>query len=42
LLTRRESYAHQQPSLTANKIWKLELKAGAERRSTAAVAAWTT
>ena len=29
MLTRGEDYAHQQPSLTAKKLRKLELKAGA-------------
>ncbi len=31
LLTRGENYAHQQPSLTAKKLRRLELKAGAPR-----------
>ena len=36
MLTRGEDYAHQQPSLTANKLRKLELKAGAPRHTKAA------
>jgi hypothetical protein len=32
LLTRDENYAHAQPSLTAKKLRKLELIAGAKRR----------
>lgn len=31
LLTRSENYAHQQPSLTAKKLRRLELKAGAPK-----------
>ena len=33
LLTREENYAHQQPSLTANKLRRLELTAGADKYS---------
>ena len=33
MLTRGEDYAHQQPSLTAKKLRRLELKAGAPRRT---------
>jgi transposase len=29
LLTRSEDYAHQQPSLTAKKLWLVEIRAGA-------------
>ena len=36
LLTRGENYAHQQPSLTAKKFRRLELKAGADKYSRAA------
>jgi transposase len=36
MLTRGEDYAHQQPSLTAKKLRKLELKAGAPRHTEAA------
>jgi transposase len=36
LLTRGENYAHQQPSLTAKKLRRLELKAGAPRYETKA------
>jgi hypothetical protein len=39
---RGENYAHQQPSLTAKKLRKLELKAGAERCSKSAAGVWTT
>jgi hypothetical protein len=35
-LTRGENYAHQQPSLTAKKLRRLELKAGAPRYETKA------
>jgi transposase len=42
LLTRGENYAHAQPSLTAKKLRKLELKAGADKRSKAAAGVWTT
>jgi hypothetical protein len=33
MLTRREDYAHQQPSLTRKKLRQLELTAGAPRRA---------
>jgi transposase len=36
MLTRGEDYAHQQPSLTAQKLRKLELKAGAPKYTKAA------
>jgi hypothetical protein len=36
MLTRSEDYAHQQPSLTAKKLRKLELKAGAPKYTRAA------
>jgi hypothetical protein len=36
LLTRDENYAHAQPSLTAKKLRKLELIAGAKRRDPSA------
>jgi transposase len=42
LLTRGENYAHGQPSLTAKKLRKLELKAGAERHNKAAAGVWST
>jgi len=42
LLTRGENYAHQQPSLTAKKLRRLELKAGADRYSKAAAGVWST
>ena len=41
MLTRGQDYAHQQPSLTAKKIRKLELKAGAPRRTEAAAGIWS-
>ena len=42
LLTRSEQYAHQQPSLTAKKLRRLELTAGAEKYSKAAGGLWST
>ena len=42
LLTREEQYAHQQPSLTAKKLRRLELTAGAERYSRQAAGVWST
>jgi transposase len=42
LLTRGENYARQQPSLTAKKLRRLELKAGAEKYSKAAAGVWST
>jgi hypothetical protein len=41
LLTRGENYAHQQPSLTAKKLRRLELKAGAKKYSEAAAGVWS-
>jgi transposase len=41
LLTREEQYAHQQPSLTAKKLRRLELTAGAQKYSKAATGIWT-
>ena len=41
MLTHGQDYAHQQPSLTAKKIRKLELKAGAPRRTEAAAGIWS-
>jgi hypothetical protein len=40
LLTREEQYAHQQPSLTAKKLRRLELTAGAQKYSKAAAGIW--
>jgi transposase len=40
LLTRGENYAHQQPSLTAKKLRRLEITAGAEKYSKAAAGIW--
>jgi transposase len=42
LLTREEQYAHQQPSLTAKKLRRLELTAGAKRYDTKAAGIWST
>ena len=42
LLTREEQYAHQQPSLTAKKLRRLELTAGAKRYDTNAAGIWST
>jgi hypothetical protein len=41
MLTRGEDYAHQQPSLTAKKLRKLKLKAGAPKYTDAAVGIWS-
>jgi transposase len=41
LLTRDENYAHAQPSLTAKKLRKLELIAGAKRFDGSAAGVWT-
>ncbi len=42
LLTRDERYAHAQPSLTAKKLRKLELKAGAKRYERSAAGIYST
>jgi transposase len=42
MLTREEQYAHQQPSLTAKKLRRLELTAGAKRYDTKAAGVWST
>jgi transposase len=42
LLTRGEDYAHQQPSLTAKKLRRLELTAGAPRYTRQAAGVWKT
>ena len=42
LLTREEQYAHQQPSLTAKKLRRLELTAGAKGYDTNAARVWST
>jgi hypothetical protein len=42
LLTRGENYAHAQPSLTAKKLRKLELLAGAPRYERKAAGVWST
>ena len=41
LLTRGENYAHQQPSLTAKKLRRLEITAGAKKYTKAAVGIWS-
>ena len=41
LLTREEQYAHEQPSLTAKKLRRLELTAGAQKYSKTAAGIWT-
>ena len=41
LLTREKQYAHQQPSLTAKKLRRLELTAGAQKYTKAAAGIWT-
>lgn len=41
LLTRDENYAHAQPSLTAKKLRKLELIAGAKRHDRSAAGVWS-
>src|SRR3974390_2660991 len=41
MLTRSEDCAHQQPSLTAKKLRKLDLKAGAPRHTEAAAGVWS-
>jgi transposase len=40
LLTREEQYAHQQPSLTAKKLRRLELTAGSKRYTPEAAGIW--
>jgi transposase len=42
LLTRGEDYAHQQPSLTAQKLRRLELTAGAPVRKGEPSGVWVT
>ncbi len=42
LLTRDEDYAHQQPSLTAKKLRRLEITAGAPSARKAAAGVWAT
>jgi len=42
MLTREEDYAHQQPSLTAQKLRRLELAAGAPLRAGTASGTWAT
>jgi transposase len=40
LLTREEQYAHQQPSLTAKKLRRLEITAGSKRYTPQAAGIW--
>jgi hypothetical protein len=42
MLCRGEDYAHQQPSLTRKKLRRLELTAGAPKRTTTAAGTWST
>jgi hypothetical protein len=42
LLAREEDYAHQQPSLTAKKLRRLEITAGAKRYEKRASGIWST
>ena len=41
MLTRREDYAHQQPSLTKKKLRRLELTAGAPKYAKSARGVWS-
>jgi hypothetical protein len=41
MLTRREDYAHQQPSLTKKKLRRLELTAGAPKHAKSARGVWS-
>jgi transposase len=42
MLTREQDYAHQQPSLTAQKLRRLELAAGAPTRKGKPSGVWVT
>ena len=42
MLTREEDYAHQQPSLTAQKLRRLEVSAGAPTRPGKPTGVWAT
>jgi transposase len=42
MLTRGEDYAHQQPSLTRKKLRRLEITAGAPKRTRRAAGIWST
>jgi transposase len=42
MLTRGEDYAHQQPSLTARKLRRLEITAGAKKNTRSAAGIWST
>jgi hypothetical protein len=42
MLTREEDYAHQQPSLTAQKLRRLEVTAGAPTRKGKQTGVWAT
>ena len=42
MLTRGEDYAHQQPSLTRKKLRRLELTAGAPKRTRQGKDVWST
>jgi len=41
MLTRREDYAHQQPSLTKKKLRRLEITAGAPKYDKSAAGVWS-
>ena len=41
MLTRREDYAHQQPSLTKKKLRRLEITAGAPKYAKSAAGVWS-
>ena len=41
MLTRREDYAHQQPSLTNKKLRRLQITAGAPRYTKTAAGTWS-
>jgi hypothetical protein len=41
MLCRGEDYAHQQPSLTKNKLRRLEITAGAPKRAKTAQGVWS-
>jgi hypothetical protein len=42
MLTRREDYAHQQPTLTRKKLRRLEITAGAPKNTRRAAGTWST
>jgi hypothetical protein len=42
MLTRSQDYAHQQPSLTRKKLRRLEITAGAPKRTRRSAGIWST